>query len=145
PDAMLSTNVALLNGTNNFTGQNSLGGMDLLLRDGSDFNHGLGWYGGNKFFGDFENDGPVLYGNRGGALGTTYPEASVALSWDYKGNVFMPKLFVNSTVSAFRFTGNAAGLTNLNLAVSTGGAINASAGFMANYTLSGDKAASIIA
>ncbi len=44
---------------------------EVLLRDGNDENHGLGWYGAGKPFGGIALDGPALYGFGGGALGFT--------------------------------------------------------------------------
>lgn len=55
---------------------------DLLLR-AEDYKNGLGWYGtGKAFLSGFEPDGPVLYGNSGGGLGTVSPSKKLALSWD---------------------------------------------------------------
>ncbi|MEO1435830.1 MAG: tail fiber domain-containing protein, partial [Bacteroidota bacterium] len=63
---------------------------DLLLRNGTDANHGLGWYGpaANKPFTGFSGDGPVLYGYGGGALGTVNNSVKkTALTWSSNGNV----------------------------------------------------------
>ncbi len=59
----------------------------LALRGGSDNNHGLSYYGGGKTFGAWNGDGPVLYGNLGGALGTSAGGLKTALSWDWAGTV----------------------------------------------------------
>ena len=60
---------------------------DMLLR--VDSNHGLGWYGGGKAFGNATPDGPALYGYGGGVLGTVHGGLStnVALSWNSFGGV----------------------------------------------------------
>ncbi|MGG6313688.1 tail fiber domain-containing protein [Paenibacillus macerans] len=55
--------------------------------------HGLGWYGKGKTFAAAEIDGPVLFGGKGGALGTRTPnpDGSVTekpvLSWNSSGHV----------------------------------------------------------
>lgn len=56
----------------------------LTLRDS---NHGLAWFGADKPFGGAEPDGPVLFGNSGGALGTTGGGQRVALQWDNNTNL----------------------------------------------------------
>ena len=53
---------------------------DLKLRD-DDF-HGLGWYGAGKLFAGVNVNGPTLYGNAGGVLGTRGPADKIALAWD---------------------------------------------------------------
>lgn len=62
---------------------------NLLLRGGSDPNHGLGWFGSpSKLFATVNVDGPVLWGNAGGALGTALSGNQViALSWDNTARV----------------------------------------------------------
>ncbi len=55
---------------------------DILLRGGSDNNHGIGWYGDVKPFGLSQPDGPVVYGYHGGALGTTLDGPNASLGWD---------------------------------------------------------------
>jgi hypothetical protein len=60
---------------------------DLLLRGGSDRFHGLGWYGSGKLFGGQNINGPVLYGNGGGALGTISGTTNWSLRWYTTGNV----------------------------------------------------------
>lgn len=63
-----------------------------------DLNHGLGWFGsGNKKFGAINLDGPVLFGNSGGALGSvtgnSMNNAKIAMRWfndqsvDFGGDV----------------------------------------------------------
>jgi hypothetical protein len=58
-----------------------------LLAGGTDFLHGIGWYGSGKLFASTNVDGPVVYGFDGGALGTTNPGQQIALHWDHSGNV----------------------------------------------------------
>jgi type VI secretion system secreted protein VgrG len=102
-DSRLSTNVALRNANQTFTGQNSFTGPlsvnsvqsqgnftlhqnDIFLKD--DDKHGLGYYGASKLFGVLGIDGPVLYGYSGGALGTkTFDTNLVSLLWNNSGNV----------------------------------------------------------
>lgn len=65
---------------------------DLWLRSGSDENNGLGWYsaGTRNFSGSFYSgpDGPVLFGEGGGALGTSGTNGQqVALVWNSSGQV----------------------------------------------------------
>jgi len=61
---------------------------NLLLRGGADQSHGLGWFGAGKLFAGTNVDGPVLYGNSGGGLGTNASGAQkIALSWDTNGNI----------------------------------------------------------
>lgn len=119
-DARLSANVALRAGGNAFTGnQTVMGGSvgigtaspedaildvegdarlnmhELYLREGNDRNHGLGWYGASKLFGDYNVDGPVLYGFDGGGLGTMNGGQGLALHWNYSGNVAIDPIGLN--------------------------------------------------
>ena len=65
-----------------------IGDKDLYLRGGADTYHGLGWYGLGKLFAGANVDGPVLFGNSGGALGTTHGGTqNIALNWNANGNV----------------------------------------------------------
>ncbi len=57
------------------------------LRAGTDPNHGLGYFGGGKVFGGWAGDGPALFGNLGGALGTSSGGQKTALTWDAAGNL----------------------------------------------------------
>ena len=82
------------NSTNNFYGQNNfhndlaLNTRDMRLRNMGDASHGLGWYGPGKLFGgSFSPDGPVLYGNQGGALATS--NGVRALRWDSFGSLHL--------------------------------------------------------
>ncbi len=69
-----------------------LADYDLRLRTAGDPNHGLGWYGtststGTKPWLGQNIDGPVLYGNLGGVLGTKMGGARSVLNWTNDGNV----------------------------------------------------------
>jgi hypothetical protein len=82
-----------VNGTITATGLSLAGNLrlndqELLLRGGSDVNHGLGWYGTGKLFAGFNVDGPVLYGWSGGGLGSSNPTNRLSLGWDNSGKVF---------------------------------------------------------
>ncbi len=60
----------------------------LYFRGITDTNHGLGWYGAGKLFAGTNVNGPVLFGNGGGALGTINAGTNhIALSWNVNGNV----------------------------------------------------------
>jgi hypothetical protein len=51
-------------------------------------NYGLGWYGTGRLFNGIAVDGPVLYGNGGGALGSAAGTTkNIALSWNAAGQV----------------------------------------------------------
>ncbi len=53
-------------------------------------NYGLGWYGTGRTFNNVAVDGPVLYGNSGGALGSSNGAGgakNLALAWNASGNV----------------------------------------------------------
>jgi hypothetical protein len=69
---------------------------DLLLREGADRNHGLGWYGAGKTFAGVNVDGPVLYGCAGGGLGTMCSTPMLALVWNNLGNVVIDPQGVNA-------------------------------------------------
>jgi hypothetical protein len=64
---------------------------DIWLRGGTDCYHGIGWYGyGKPFADDMSIDGPVVFGYKGGALGTNLEGSKrIALRWDYDGNVYV--------------------------------------------------------
>ncbi len=63
---------------------------DVYLR--ADRNHGLGWYGTGKLFAGANVNGPALYGDTGGVLGTTGGGRGqqAALMWDVNANVTIP-------------------------------------------------------
>jgi len=58
---------------------------DIYLADGTDVNHGLGWYGTGKAFASETPGGPVLYGYTGGILGTTAGGQKVVMKWNWSG------------------------------------------------------------
>jgi hypothetical protein len=62
---------------------------DLVLTplSGTATNHGLGWYGSGRLFNGIAVDGPVLYGNAGGALGSNAGTQKAALLWNASGQV----------------------------------------------------------
>lgn len=68
-------------------GNLSMNKNTIYLLDGTDVNHGLGWYGTNKLFAGQNIDGPVLFGFAGGALSTTQNGESNALTWNKDGEV----------------------------------------------------------
>ena len=96
PDARLSANVALLNASQTFSGQNTFSGAmslgstlrmnrnTIYFREGSDPYHGLSWSGSSPFAG-ISPDGPVLYGGTGGGLGFTGGTTNLALAWNNTG------------------------------------------------------------
>jgi hypothetical protein len=89
----------------------------------SDHNHGLAYNGNtvtNFGTGNYQVDGPALWGYTGGLLGTRNGGDHAALTWNTTG------VTINGTV-----TGNASGLTNLNAAQLNGNAI------LNNLTLNG--------
>jgi len=79
-----------VNGDANVSGEMTAGGGfrlndgNMWLRKGNDQNSGLGWYGTGKTFESQMPDGPVLFGNSGGVLGTaaTTNGQQIALSWN---------------------------------------------------------------
>jgi hypothetical protein len=55
---------------------------------GTATNYGLGWYGTGRTFNSVAVDGPVLYGNSGGALGSNASGTQkLALAWNAAGQV----------------------------------------------------------
>lgn len=55
---------------------------------GTASNYGLGWYGTGRTFNSVAIDGPVLYGNSGGALGSNVGGTQkLALAWNAAGQV----------------------------------------------------------
>ncbi|HWX18873.1 MAG TPA: tail fiber domain-containing protein [Candidatus Binatia bacterium] len=96
--------VALINGSQTFTAANAFSGgvtlsstvqvlgsvfmndHDIQFR--GDTLHGVGWYGAGKTFAGLNVNGPALYGNSGGVLGSKGGSTTnAALSWDFTGNV----------------------------------------------------------
>ena len=76
---------------------------------GTASNYGLGWYGTGRTFNSIAVDGPVLYGNAGGGLGSNVNGSkNLALLWNAAGNVG-----IGTTTPAYKLdinSGDAAGL-----------------------------------
>jgi hypothetical protein len=67
-----------------------LSGSDLTITptSGTATNYGLGWYGNGRQWNGISVDGPVLYGNSGGVLGSNASGTrNTALLWDASGRV----------------------------------------------------------
>ena len=64
-----------------------LNDKNILLRTSDNTAHGLGWFGSGKLFDGVNVDGPVLYGLKGGILGTTDGGQRSVISWNSQGNV----------------------------------------------------------
>jgi len=67
-----------------------LSGSDLIITptSGTATNYGLGWYGSGRTWTGVAVDGPVLYGNAGGALGSNASGTKgVSLLWNASGQV----------------------------------------------------------
>ncbi len=79
-----------INGDANVSGELTAGnGLrlndgNMWLRKGNDQNSGLGWYGTGKTFASQTPDGPVLFGNSGGALASANATngQQIALAWN---------------------------------------------------------------
>jgi hypothetical protein len=79
----------------NLAGDVVMNDYDLYFRN--DFFHGLGWYGNTKLFAGLNVDGPVLYGNSGGVLGTRQSGGtSAALGWNSSGNTYLDPTGANT-------------------------------------------------
>jgi len=62
--------------------------LTLTPLSGTASNYGLGWYGTGRLFNSVAVDGPVLYGNAGGALGSNVGGTQkLALAWNAAGQV----------------------------------------------------------
>ncbi len=91
-------------------GNIQLSDSTIYFRNGTDENHGLGWYGSSKEFAGQNIDGPVLFGYNGGALGSDQSGTqNVAVHWKSDGKVgigttspdLSAKLEINSTTKGF--------------------------------------------
>lgn len=72
------------------TADSIAGSSDLAITPltGTSTNYGIGWYGTGRLFNGVAVDGPVLYGNAGGALGSNTNGAyNTALRWNAAGQV----------------------------------------------------------
>ncbi len=83
----VTLNALSLGGITTLSSNLCLSDKDILFRVGNDPLHGLGWYGSSKLFGSVNVNGPVLYGNGGGALGALSGATNIALQWDASRNV----------------------------------------------------------
>ncbi len=94
-----------VNGDGHFSGDMTAGSLrlndgTLFLRGGSDQNNGLAWFGPEKPFGIGGMDGPVLFGNRVGALGTRGTNGEqVVLYWDDQRRVGIGTATPSATLS----------------------------------------------
>lgn len=82
---------------------------DLALTplSGTASNYGLGWYGTGRLFGGTAVDGPVLYGNAGGALGSNADGTrNTALRWDASGRVGIGATSIISTTNKLTLQGD---------------------------------------
>ena len=62
--------------------------LTLTPLSGTASNYGLGWYGTGRLFGTTAVDGPVLYGNSGGGLGSNNGSTkTLALQWNAAGQI----------------------------------------------------------
>ena len=74
---------------------------------GTATNYGLGWYGTGRLFGSTAVDGPVLYGNAGGALGSNASGTrNMALNWDASGRVGIGAASISSTTNKLTLQGD---------------------------------------
>jgi hypothetical protein len=83
------------------TGNIRMNDRDIILRGGSDNNHGIGW---KSSFAGINIDGPVAYGWSGGALGATGGGEKIALRWNSTGDVLVSGY---TTTKALTITGGA--------------------------------------
>lgn len=73
----------------NANATSALNDRELRLRSAADANSGLAYFGGANAFRStgFAPDGPVLFGNLGGGLGTGASNGNIALRWNNAGLV----------------------------------------------------------
>lgn len=84
-------------------------GSDLKINGSADY--GLGWYGSTRQFAGVSVNGPVLYGQGGGALGSSSGATkAIALKWDANKDITGPRnVTATGTVTAASFVGNVTG------------------------------------
>jgi hypothetical protein len=81
--------------------------LTLTPLSGTASNYGLGWYGTGRLFGTTAVDGPVLYGNAGGALGSNASGTQkIALNWDASGRVGIGATSINSPTNKLTLQGD---------------------------------------
>lgn len=74
---------------------------------GTASNYGLGWYGTDRLFNGTAVDGPVLYGNAGGALGSNAEGSqNTALRWDASGRVGIGATSISSSTNKLTLQGD---------------------------------------
>ena len=83
----VALNAVTLNGLTQVKSNLFMNDRDIQFRN--DLNHGVGWYGDIKPFAGMNVNGPVLYGNTGGGLGTVNSGSStnLAVFWNSTGQV----------------------------------------------------------
>lgn len=92
-------NTVSLKGDLSVGGNLILNYKDIYLGGPNDKFHGIGIYGsGAKLFAGQAVDGPIVYGNTGGGLGTTGGGQQLALSWTTDGKLHSPMWKVTSLV-----------------------------------------------
>jgi len=89
-----------------------LGDKTIFLRDSDNTAHGLGWFGSGKQFAGINVDGPVLFGYKGGILGTTQGGQKPIISWNSQGNVGIDTL--SPSDDKLEVTGSLRVLSNTN-------------------------------
>ena len=83
--------------------------LTLTPLSGTASNYGLGWYGTARPFGTTAVDGPVLYGNAGGALGSNVSGSqNTALRWDANGRVGIGATSITSATNKLTLQGDMA-------------------------------------
>lgn len=83
--------------------------LTLTPLSGTASNYGLGWYGTGRLFGGTAVDGPVLYGNAGGALGSNASGSrNTALRWDASGRVGIGATSISSATNKLTLQGDMA-------------------------------------
>ena len=81
--------------------------LTLTPLSGNASNYGLGWYGTGRLFNSVAVDGPVLYGNSGGALGSNASGSQkLALSWDASGRVGIGATSITSGTNKLTLQGD---------------------------------------
>ena len=81
--------------------------LTLTPLTGTATNYGLGWYGTGRLFNSVAVDGPVLYGNSGGALGSSASGSrKLALSWDASGRVGIGATSITSATNKLTLQGD---------------------------------------
>lgn len=89
------------------TNVNVLGNLNLNnnpLQFGSSSSNGIGYFDKDNTYGGYAPDGPILYGNSGGGLGTLSSGPMTALKWDNLGAVTTNDIKVTNAWSGFTDT-----------------------------------------